>query len=292
MKKIGFLSFGPLDAIVAIPDTFGCRHPSAIDRAGGCCRELGAGWRLFSRPPFRPAARLAVSSPGGGRSEDQPIEIGTAVIDMRYENPLYMAEDAGAADLIAGGGFSWDQPRFAGASDRRLALFRVTPAEDEDDGTWAGGTRRFSWRSWEVKVSRSQTHGRCFRTHRAPAPRTSFGRPARPDLVGFRLQCDRGLGGKLGMNLQSRRSRTRERRAIPHPAAPNKFEAFREAWKEAGHRRTPRVSVSRSIFALVDDRDRTYFGRDLRDQGIKLASSTRKPARFSVARMSVNPMRW
>jgi alkanesulfonate monooxygenase SsuD/methylene tetrahydromethanopterin reductase-like flavin-dependent oxidoreductase (luciferase family) len=31
------------------------------------------------------------------------IEIGTAVIDMRYENPLYMAEDAGAADLISGG---------------------------------------------------------------------------------------------------------------------------------------------------------------------------------------------
>ncbi len=31
------------------------------------------------------------------------IEIGTGVIDMRYENPLYMAEDAGAADLISGG---------------------------------------------------------------------------------------------------------------------------------------------------------------------------------------------
>ena len=31
------------------------------------------------------------------------IELGTAVIDMRYENPLYMAEDAAAADLIAGG---------------------------------------------------------------------------------------------------------------------------------------------------------------------------------------------
>jgi alkanesulfonate monooxygenase SsuD/methylene tetrahydromethanopterin reductase-like flavin-dependent oxidoreductase (luciferase family) len=31
------------------------------------------------------------------------IEIGTAVIDMRYENPMYMAEDAGAADIIGGG---------------------------------------------------------------------------------------------------------------------------------------------------------------------------------------------
>ena len=31
------------------------------------------------------------------------IEIGTAVIDMRYQNPMYMVEDAGAADSIAGG---------------------------------------------------------------------------------------------------------------------------------------------------------------------------------------------
>jgi len=36
---------------------------------------------------------------------------------------------------------------------------------------------------------------------------------------------------------------------------------FREAWTAAGHEREPRVSVSRSIFALVDDRDRVYFGR-------------------------------
>ena len=37
-------------------------------------------------------------------------------------------------------------------------------------------------------------------------------------------------------------------------------------WKDAGHRREPRVSVSRSIFALVDDRDRLYFGRGARDR--------------------------
>jgi len=37
---------------------------------------------------------------------------------------------------------------------------------------------------------------------------------------------------------------------------------FRASWKEAGHEHEPRVSVSRSIFALVDDRDRAYFGRN------------------------------
>jgi hypothetical protein len=31
--------------------------------------------------------------------------------------------------------------------------------------------------------------------------------------------------------------------------------------KEAGQEHKPRVSVGRSIFVLVDDRDRAYFGR-------------------------------
>ena len=51
-----------------------------------------------------------------------------------------------------------------------------------------------------------------------------------------------------------------------HVQQRKQIEAYREVWKEAGHGREPRVSVSRSIFALVDDRDRAYFGRDARDQ--------------------------
>jgi alkanesulfonate monooxygenase SsuD/methylene tetrahydromethanopterin reductase-like flavin-dependent oxidoreductase (luciferase family) len=46
-----------------------------------------------------------------------------------------------------------------------------------------------------------------------------------------------------------------------HIQQAEQIRAFRKAWQEAGHARTPRVSVSRSIFALVDDRDRLYFGR-------------------------------
>jgi hypothetical protein len=37
--------------------------------------------------------------------------------------------------------------------------------------------------------------------------------------------------------------------------------AFRAAWAEAGNSRVPRISVSRSIFALVNDLDHAYFGR-------------------------------
>ena len=73
------------------------------------------------------------------------IEIGTAVIDMRYENPLYMVEDAGAADIIAGGrlqlGISRGSPeqvidgwRHFGYGPQRA---RATP-------TWAARTPRSS----------------------------------------------------------------------------------------------------------------------------------------------------
>jgi alkanesulfonate monooxygenase SsuD/methylene tetrahydromethanopterin reductase-like flavin-dependent oxidoreductase (luciferase family) len=68
------------------------------------------------------------------------------------------------------------------------------------------------------------------------------------------------------MNLQSSTLKNDETGEPLHVQQRKQIEAFREAWKEAGHTREPRVSVSRSIFALVDDRDRAYFGRDARDQ--------------------------
>jgi alkanesulfonate monooxygenase SsuD/methylene tetrahydromethanopterin reductase-like flavin-dependent oxidoreductase (luciferase family) len=66
---------------------------------------------------------------------------------------------------------------------------------------------------------------------------------------------------KLGMNLQSSTLKFDETGEPFHVQQANQIRTFRAAWKEAGHTRTPRVSVSRSIFALVDDRDRSYFGR-------------------------------
>jgi alkanesulfonate monooxygenase SsuD/methylene tetrahydromethanopterin reductase-like flavin-dependent oxidoreductase (luciferase family) len=66
---------------------------------------------------------------------------------------------------------------------------------------------------------------------------------------------------KLGMNLQSSTLKDDETGEPFHVQPAAQIRVFRAAWKEAGHAREPRVSVSRSIFALVDDRDRAYFGR-------------------------------
>src|SRR3954470_8591973 len=102
MKKIGFLSFGhwspaPQSQARTAKDVL----LQSIDLAVEAERigMDGAYFRVhhFARQLASPFPLLAAV---GART--RKIEIGTAVIDMRYENPHYMAEDAGSADLIAG----------------------------------------------------------------------------------------------------------------------------------------------------------------------------------------------
>ena len=71
---------------------------------------------------------------------------------------------------------------------------------------------------------------------------------------------------ELGMNLQSSTLKFDETGEPFHVQQAQQIRAYRQAWKEAGHTREPRVSVSRSIFALMDDRDRMYFGQGRPDQ--------------------------
>src|SRR3989441_8456775 len=103
MKRIGFLSFGhwtpsPHSEVRRASDAL----PQSIELAVAA-EELGADGAYFRVHHF--ARQLGSPFPllAAVGARTSRIEIGTAVIDMRYENPLYMAEDAGAADLIAGG---------------------------------------------------------------------------------------------------------------------------------------------------------------------------------------------
>src|ERR1700722_5923820 len=102
-KRIGFLSFGHWAPVA------GSRTPTAADALNQTIELAVAAEALgidgayvrvhhFARQLASPFPLLAAI---GARTST--IEIGTAVIDMRYENSLYMAEDAAAADLIAGG---------------------------------------------------------------------------------------------------------------------------------------------------------------------------------------------
>ncbi|HZZ86988.1 MAG TPA: LLM class flavin-dependent oxidoreductase, partial [Caulobacteraceae bacterium] len=103
MKKIGFLSFGhwgPAQGSVARTAADALLQSIDLAVAAEALGADGAYFRVhhFARQLGSPFPLLAAAGAKTSR-----IELGTAVIDMRYENPLYMVEDAGAADLISGG---------------------------------------------------------------------------------------------------------------------------------------------------------------------------------------------
>jgi alkanesulfonate monooxygenase SsuD/methylene tetrahydromethanopterin reductase-like flavin-dependent oxidoreductase (luciferase family) len=267
MKKIGFLSFGhwtpsPQSQAQSAAEVL----LQSIDLAVEAERlgVDGAYFRVhhFARQLASPFPLLAAV---GARTKK--IEIGTGVIDMRYENPHYMAEDAGSADLIAGGrlqlGISRGSPEQVIEGWRH---FGHNPAEGETDADMG---RRHTEKFLELLGGKGFAQ---------PNPRPMFANPPgllrlEPFSEGLRDRIWWGAGtnatavwaAKLGMNLQSSTLKFDETGEPFHVQQANQIRAFRAAWKEAGHTRTPRVSVSRSIFALVDDRDRAYFGRGEQD---------------------------
>jgi alkanesulfonate monooxygenase SsuD/methylene tetrahydromethanopterin reductase-like flavin-dependent oxidoreductase (luciferase family) len=64
------------------------------------------------------------------------------------------------------------------------------------------------------------------------------------------------------MHLQSSTLKFDESGKPFHVQQAEQIRLYKEAWKKAGHQREPRVSVSRSIFALINDQDRYFFGQD------------------------------
>jgi alkanesulfonate monooxygenase SsuD/methylene tetrahydromethanopterin reductase-like flavin-dependent oxidoreductase (luciferase family) len=268
LKKIGFLSFGHwTDAPGSVVRTGSDSLLQSIDLAVAA-EELGADGAYFRVHHF--ARQLGSPFPllAAVGARTRTIEIGTAVIDMRYENPLYMAEDAGAADLIAGGrlqlGISRGSPEQVIDGWRH---FGYSPAEGESDGDMA---RRHA----EVFLDIIRGEG-----FAEPNPRPMFPNPpgllrVEPHSAGLRERIWWGSSSNatarwaagLGMNLQSSTLKEDESGEPLHVQQRKQIDAYREAWKEAGHAREPRVSVSRSIFPLVDDRDRMYFGQDTRDR--------------------------
>ncbi len=263
MKKIGFLSFGhwspsPHSQVRTGADALiqSIELAEAVEEIGGD----GAYFRVhhFAQQLASPFPLLAAI---GARTKR--IEIGTAVIDMRYENPLYMIEDAGAADLIAGGRL-------------QLGISRGSPEQVID------GFRYFGYAppEGETDADMARDHAQVFLEALTGAgfakPNLSPMFPNPPGLLrpephspGLRDRIWWGAGsrttaewaGQQGMNLMSSTLLTEDAGMPFHELQAEQIRRYREAWTAAGHEREPRVSVSRSIFALVDDRDRAYFGR-------------------------------
>ncbi|HEX8520247.1 MAG TPA: LLM class flavin-dependent oxidoreductase, partial [Pseudonocardia sp.] len=262
MKHIGFLSFGHWSP------SRGSMVRSASDallqsiELAVAAEEAGADGAYFRVHHF--ARQLASPFPllAAAAARTSRIELGTGIIDMRYENPLYMAEDAGSADLISGGrlqlGISRGSPEQVVDGYRH---FGYVPAEGTSDADMAREhTRRF------LEV----LSGKGFA---APNPRPMFANPPgllriEPHSPGLRDRIWWGAGtrgtaewaAEQGMNLMSSTLLTEDTGVPFHQLQAEQIQRFRDAWAAAGHTRVPRVSVSRSIFPIVSDLDRAYFG--------------------------------
>ena len=261
MKHIGFLSFGHWSP------SRGSMVRSASDallqsiELAVAAEEAGADGAYFRVHHF--ARQLASPFPllAAAAARTSRIELGTGIIDMRYENPLYMAEDAGSADLISGGrlqlGISRGSPEQVVDGYRH---FGYVPAEGTSDADMAREhTRRF------LEV----LSGKGFA---APNPRPMFANPPgllriEPHSPGLRDRIWWGAGTRAtaewaagqGLNLMSSTLLTEDTGVPFHQLQAEQIQRFRDAWAAAGHTRVPRVSVSRSIFPIVSDLDRQLF---------------------------------
>ncbi|WP_129337400.1 LLM class flavin-dependent oxidoreductase [Cellulomonas endophytica] len=267
MKRIGFLSFGhwtpsPSSRTRSAADTL----LQSIELAEAA-EELGVDGAYFRVHHF--ARQLASPFPllAAAGARTSRIELGTGVIDMRYENPLHMAEDAGAADLISGGRL-------------QLGLSRGSPEQVVD------GWRYFGYGPAEGRTPADMARARTLTLLRVlegegfaePNPRPMFPNPPgllrlEPHSPGLRERIWWGAGsdatavwaGREGMNLMSSTLKDAESDEPFHVQQRRQIEAFRAAWRGAGHAHEPRVSVSRSIVPITTDTDRALFGRGGKD---------------------------
>jgi alkanesulfonate monooxygenase SsuD/methylene tetrahydromethanopterin reductase-like flavin-dependent oxidoreductase (luciferase family) len=261
VKKIGFLNFGHwTPSRSSKVRTASDSLLQSIDLAVAA-EELGADGAYvrvhhFARQLGSPFPLLAAI---GARTTS--IEIGTGVIDMRYENPLYMAEDAGAADLIAGGRL-------------QLGISRGSPEQVVDGWRYFGYQPAEGGDATEMARQHTETfleiiEGDGFAQ---PNPRPMFPNPPgllriEPFSEGLRDRIWWGAGSNatarwaasLGMNLMSSTLKDDENGKPFHLQQAEQIAAYRKAWAEAGWDREPRISVSRSIMPIVTREDRAYF---------------------------------
>jgi alkanesulfonate monooxygenase SsuD/methylene tetrahydromethanopterin reductase-like flavin-dependent oxidoreductase (luciferase family) len=261
-KRIGFLSFGAwhpgggmtrsaADALRQTVELAIAAEEIGID--GAFVRVHHFARQLSSPFPLLSAIGVRTSR----------IEIGTGVIDMRYENPLSMAEEAAAADLLAGGRLQLGvsrgspEPAWRGAE----AFGYSVDAEQARDKT-----ALFRAAIAGAGVVRADAGG-------APADTLLAIQPQSPGLA-ERIWWGSGSRetavwcGEQGMNLMSSTLLLEDTQVPFDELQAEQIALFRDAWATAGHEREPRVSVSRSVMPITSDLDRQLFGGDANEDQV------------------------
>jgi alkanesulfonate monooxygenase SsuD/methylene tetrahydromethanopterin reductase-like flavin-dependent oxidoreductase (luciferase family) len=268
-KRIGFLSFGhwqPIpgsqvrtarDALVQTVELAVAAEELGLD--GAYVRVHHFARQLASPFPLLTAMAMRTSR----------IELGTGVIDMRYENPLYMAEEAAATDLLSGGrlqlGVSRGSPETA---LRGSEAFGYVPPEGTTDADLARNKTALFLAAISgtpvVEADPRMTGGARGRLDVQPQS------PGLADRIwwGSGTFATAAWTAEQGMNLMSSTLLSEETGVPFDQLQAEQIARFREAWASAGWEREPRVSVSRSVLPIVSDADRRYFGggRESEDQ--------------------------
>jgi len=266
VKKIGFLSFGHWRA------ASGSQTRTAADallqtiELAQAAEELGVDGAFvrvhhFERQLASPFPLLSAIAARTSR-----IEIGTAVIDMRYENPLYMAEEAAAADLISGGRLQLGVSRGSPETVLRGAeTFGYQPADGETDADLARHkTELFLAAISGAAVARTDPARTGVSGGLAIQPQS----PGLADRIwwGSGTRATAQWAARAGLNLQSSTLLSEDTGVPFGQLQAEQIRLYRAAWAEQGWDREPRVSVSRSVLPITEDIDRMYFGAQAQDK--------------------------
>lgn len=258
MKSFGFLSFGHYQI---------GHERSMLQQALELSREadaMGVNGAYFRVHHFAPQGAAPMPLLGAIIGATRHIEVGTGVIDLRYENPLHLAEEAAALNLLADGrvalGVSRGSPEPA---DKGWEAFGYATGEDPKGAGMAREKfQRFldSIDGYGMAVAAEDQYPRLYQPG---TPLPIF--PHDPDLRksiwwGAGSHATAEQAARDGVNLMSSTLVSEATGQSLSEIQAEQIGFYRAAWKEAGHDWTPRVSVSRSIFPILSDRDRELFG--------------------------------
>jgi len=270
MQRFGTLSFGHYGPLGGGRElTAQDSMLQAIDLAQGM-DDLGVNgvyFRVhhFARQQASPMPLLAAIA-----ATTERIEMGTGVVDMRYENPLYLAEEAAAVDLISRGrlalGISRGSPETV---VRGYEAFGYTGSQDPRAADMAR-------EKFDLFLRAIDGEPMAQRDPDSPFGGGTGGQRIEPHSPGLRSRVWWGAGtretaewaGRKGVNLMSSTLVTEADGRPFDLLQAEQLDVFRAAWREAGHSGTPRTSVSRSIFPITTAEDELYFGRSAEADGI------------------------
>ncbi|MFT3860966.1 LLM class flavin-dependent oxidoreductase [Micropruina sp.] len=265
-KKIGFLSFGHhRDMPGSRVRTAGDALRQHIDLAVAAeAAGLDGAWLRVHHFDHNLSAPFPLLSAMAARTSS--IDVGTGVVDLRYENPLYLAEEAAATDLISAGrlqlGISRGSPEPAADGQ---AAFGYRLAEGEDWSTVTRGRAElFRCAITGEPVAHSQ---RALASGRAPDLPIQPLSPGLPGRIwwGAGTHATGVWAGRAGYNLLSSTLLLADDGRPFHRQQADQVRDYRAALAESGHSTGGQAAVTRSAFPITTEEDNAYFGHDRGD---------------------------